>query len=339
MKKFGIKVPYLKKIIFIGLVLISSVSCITTYNTMNEILWIDLGSISYGDDPNQYIEITAPKYNNQNENIIFFIKGYGNRMIDPIFLEKYRNEFIIAKIDFRHITHASIDIGMGGLLSDVHDGILALKNNLERRGIQPNKVIIIGSSLGGTLALMYSYTFNEISPIPIAFCVSLAGITDMTDAMFLQHLGWSNNSISRSWLRNSPTLGITRISPHDFSRLGFSEYAIEELRRYSPVFYVNESSPPTIIIHDTNDKVVPFSNSASLSHILNSYGVPNIFIQSTANAGHLLGNNVINGQRLVFSPVDARLSGPIRRVTRRIHPLIEEKMITSMNQYISMFCQ
>ena len=339
MKEFNNKTLYLLKYIFIGLVFIFNISCATTNNSINEILWTDLGSISYGDDPNQYIEITAPKYHNQNLDIILFIKGYGNRMIDPIFLERYRDEFIIAKIDFRHITHDSIDIGIGGLLSDVYDGLLALKNNLERRGIQPNKIIIIGSSLGGTLALMYSYIFNEISPYPIAFCVSLAGITDMTDAMFLQHLGWSNNSISRAWLRNSPTLGITRISPYDFSRLGFSEYAMEELRRYSPIFYVNESSPPTIIIHDTNDKVVPFSNSVSLSHVLNYYGVSNVFIQSTSNAGHLLGNNVNNGQRLVFSPVDARPSGSIRRVIRRIHPLIEEKLIISMNQYISMFCQ
>ena len=332
------------KILLQSIAILLCVSCASvnmlTNIGMNEVMWQDFGSLHYGDEPSQYIEITAPKYSKKNVNVIFFIKGLKNKMVDPIFLEKYRDEFIIVKFDYQNPMLNLMDTNINKLLNDINDSLLALKDHTEAKGIQTNKTILIGSSFGATLALMYGYTFYDISPIPIAFCVSMAGLTDMTDAMNLQLIGWPSNPLARAWINLSPTLAKTEVSSQNITKFGYAEDEFEKLKIYSPIYYVNECVPPTIIIHDTNDKIVPFSNSVSLSHVLSSYGVPNIFIQSTTNSGHLLGCNVNNSNKLVFAPNNDRSDeSSVKRQTRKINPLIEEKLLDSFEQFIALFCQ
>jgi len=316
------------------------ISCSSTNAVRSEKSWIDLGSIPYGADENQYVEITAPKYNNQNVNVIFFVHGYGNRMADPVFLEKYRENYIIGKLDYRFLTPARTDLSMDELLSDVHNGLRTLKDSAEAKGIKLNKVIMIGNSFGAALSLMYSYTFLDKTPIPIAFCVALAGITDVSDTMvihYIKHAG--SKRILRYFLASVSILSKETLSINDVTELGFSGNAIEAVKKISPIYYVNESVPPAIILHDTGDILVPFSNAASLSHVLNAYNVPNIFIQSVTSSGHILGTNVRNKNDLVFAPAaDARLpaSSP-KRYTRQLHPLLEEKLLESIDKFIDQF--
>ena len=157
------------------------------YHNVNNIekSWTDLGAISYGADSNQFVEITASKKDNQSINVIFYIHGYENKMVDLTFLEKYRNDYIIIKLDYRYLTPEKLDLSMDELLSDVHNGLQVLKSIMETKNININKVIIMGNSLGAALSLLYTYTFFDRSPIPIAFCVSMSGLTDMTDSMIV----------------------------------------------------------------------------------------------------------------------------------------------------------
>jgi acetyl esterase/lipase len=303
--------------------------------------WIDLGSISYGPDPNQFVEITAPKKMNQGVNVIFYIHGYGNKMVDLTFLEKYREEFIIGKLDYRYLTTKRPDLSMDELLSDVHNGLEMLKKTVEIRDIHINKVIIMGNSLGATLALMYSYTLSDRTPIPIAFCVIMSGLTDMTDAMFVQYTKRPGKMLIQNYLLSiGSILSKTKLSSNDITELGFSDTAIEAFKKISPIHYVNGNAPPTIILHDTNDRTIPFSNAMSLNRVLNVYDIPHIFIQSVTDSKHELGPNIKNKNGLVFAPVNARF--PVntpKRYTRKINPMLEEKLLESINQYIIRFCQ
>jgi dipeptidyl aminopeptidase/acylaminoacyl peptidase len=330
------------KIKYLFSVFVLFVSCISIPNDVNiKISWFDLGSVSYGIDPNQFVEITVPKNTNQNVNVIFYIHGYGNKMVDLTFLENYRDEYIIGKLDYCYLTPKRADLSMDKLLSDVHNGLIALKNTVEMEGIKINKVIIMGNSLGAALTLMYTYTFFDISPIPIAFCVTMSGLTDMTDAMivkFTERLG--KRIIQKYMLSLGSILSKEELSSNDITELGFSDTAIEALKKISPIYYINKNTLPTIIVHNTNDKTIPFSNAMSLNNILNAYNVPHIFIQSVTDYGHELGPNISNRKGLVFAPVDARLpiSTP-KRYTRKLHPIIEEKLVESINQYIAKYCQ
>ncbi|MDR0457309.1 MAG: hypothetical protein LBH20_11585 [Treponema sp.] len=317
------------------------ISCKSVPNDVNvKKSWIDLGSISYGIDSNQFVEITVPKNSNQNVNVIFYIHGYGNKMVDLTFLENYRNEYIIGKLDYCYLTPKRTDLSMDKLLSDVHNGLKALKNTVEMEGIMINKVIIMGNSLGATLTLMYTYIFFDISPIPIAFCVTMSGLTDMTDAMIVKFTERPGKKIIQNYMLSlGSILSKEKLSSNDITELGFSDTAIEALKKISPIYYINKDVLPTIIVHNTNDNIIPFSNAMSLHNILNAYNVPHIFIQSVTDYGHELGPNISDRNGMVFAPVDARLpvSTP-KRYTRKLHPVLEEKLTESINQYMAKYC-
>jgi len=312
------------------------ISCASTSVVNDDNLWIDLGSVSYGDDPNQFIEITIPKNTIQNANVIFYIHGYGNKMVDLTFLEYYRDDFIIGKLDYRYVTSKRPELNMNELLKDVHNGLDALKTAVEPAGVRVNKVIMMGNSLGSTLALMYSFlSFNDL-PVPIAFCVSMAAVTDLTDEMYARLLSRPGNFLIRNQLLSLfSALTGENITSGDISSSGFSGRVLEAGRKISAIFYVNNSAPPVILIHDKNDNIVPFSNSLSLYNVLRSHNIPSIFIQSDLNAGHELGKNIINRNH-VFAPSNARppFKTPARQ-TRKINPQLEEKLLEAINQYIA----
>lgn len=321
--------------------LLASCASNSNYNAAQiEKSWLDLGSISYGADSNQFVEITAPKNNDQNINVIFYVHGYGNKMVDLTFLENYRNSYIIGKLDYRYPTPQKTDLSMDALLLDVHCGLEALKDTADANNIKLNKVIIIGNSLGATLALLYAYTFADKSPIPIAFCVTMSGLTDMTDAMivkFTERLG--KKIIQKHMLSIGSILSKEELTTGDITELGFSDKAIDAFEKISPIYHVNQNVPPTIIVHNTNDKIIPFSNATSLKYALSTYNVPYIFIQSVTDYGHELGPNVANKNSLVFAPADARLpSSTPKRYTRKLYPLLEYNVIESINKFIDKYC-
>ena len=129
------------------------------------------------------------------------------------------------------------------------------------------------------------------------------------------------------------------LSSNDITELVFSDNACLYLRNISPIQYVNGNSIPTIIVHDTKDNIIPFSNSVSLYNVLNIFQIPNIFIQSDTGSGHYFNNHIYRISNTVFIPKNSRLpvSDP-RRITLNIHPLVEKKLIESIDNFIIKFC-
>ena len=261
-------------------------------------------------------------------------------MVDLIFLEEYRNDFIIGKLDYRYITPNRPELSMDELLLDVHNGLIMLKDTVEAKDIKINKVIMMGNSLGATLALLYTYTFFDKSPIPIAFCVTMSGLTDMTDAMIIKSTERLGKRLIQNYIISlGSILSEVKLSSDDITETGFSDTAIEALKNISPIYYVRENVPPAIIVHNTNDKTIPFSNALSLNCILSEHNIPHIFIQSDTDYGHELGPDVRNRNGLVFAPLGARfpVSTP-KRYTRKLEPILKEKLIESINQFIDIYC-
>jgi len=321
------------------LVSIFFISCVSNSNVLKGNSWIDIGSFAYGSDPNQYIEITSPS-DKKSVNVIFYVHGYGNRMIDLTFLEKYRDEFVIGKLDYRYLTPERHELTMDELLMDVHNGLLTLKNVVEAKNITINKVIMMGNSLGSALALLYSYKMSEIIPIPIAFCVSMSGMLDLTDAMYIKIFSRPAGAMAKNYILSLISiLSEEKITAKDITKLGFPDHINENVKKISVVNYVNSSVPPTIILHDINDSIIPFSNSLSLYYSLSAYKVPNIFIQSAVKTGHMLGHDISSRRADVFAPYNSRSSQvKLRRYARIINPVLEKKLIEAIDIFINMYC-
>ena len=73
-----------------------------------------------------------------------------------------------------------------------------------------------------------------------------------------------------------------KITEEDMTDFGFSESAHQSLMGVSARYYVNENTPPTIIVHDTQDELIPFSNSVTLAATLEMMEIPYVFISSTS---------------------------------------------------------
>jgi acetyl esterase/lipase len=209
---------------------------------------------------------------------------------------------------------------MDDLLEDISNALAAIRNKAQDHGITLNKLVIVGHSLGGFLALNYGYRFfDQDPPIPIAFCVTMAGLSDLGDANWISLARNPFHWISfKTILLLASSLSGQAIPRDAITNFGFTEPVLEILKEISPRYAIREGIPPTIIVHDAADTIVPYSNATSLNGALDAMRVPNILISTSNYLNHGLSSN------------------PLRE-TRVIRPSLEERMIQAIDQYLSLY--
>jgi acetyl esterase/lipase len=131
-------------------------------------------------------------------------------------------------------------------------------------GIDTGKLILIGESAGGHLALMTgmldpaagfdnacAWSLGQ-DPIKVAAIVNYFGITDVLDVLE----GANQRLWALEWFGSLP----------DRADLA---------RRLSPLSYVRPGVPPVVTVHGTDDAAVPYKHAERLHWALESVGVPN----------------------------------------------------------------
>jgi acetyl esterase/lipase len=252
-------------------------------------------------------------------NAILFIHGggliAGNKNEYPRFLDYYKDTMIVSTMNYRFVNK---DVKVNDILEDIDAALTVLKTTAQDRGLTIGKVIIMGYSAGGYLALLYSYKYFESSPIPIAFCTGISAVTDFTDI----------NYVNFSYRRIRGLKGVTayfssctgeKITENDLVNDEWNLKALHYLELISPHFYIKEGIPPTILVHDVADKTVPFSNSASLRSALNILKIPNVFIASPSKLGHSLGQ--------IYIP----------NTSRKYDEKLELRILSTMKEYIELY--
>jgi hypothetical protein len=166
--------------------------------------------------------------------------------------------------------------------------------------------------------MLYAYKQHKTSPIPVAFCVDMAGPADMGDIAFLYNfkkLGWE-----KMFYQLAEKTSGYQIQDGDITSEGYSEPGKKSLAAISPLSFVTPESPPTIIVHDVADTIVPYANSAALNSVLNIYGADHYFMALYSGIGHILGAKAVKGGALRY---DKALVSWLVRV---------------MNEYIGKYC-
>lgn len=198
----------------------------------------------------------------------------------------FKAGFAVANMEYRLSGQATAPAAV----EDTRCMLMYLIKNAKALNINPNKIIIMGGSAGGHLALMGGLLGNDhrfdsncsgVENIKVAAIIDKYGIMDVWD--------WTYGPEHKS---SSPKLW-----------LGDKANDNEFIKSVSPISYVTKNSPPIFIVHGNADPIVPYQQSVDLYKKLQDLGVKSQFI--TVEAG-LHGkfdkekNNEINTAILEF---------------------------------------
>lgn len=173
----------------------------------------------------------------------------------------FKAGFAVMNIEYRLTGQATAPAA----IEDTRCALIYLINHAKELNIDVNKIVIMGGSAGGHLALMGGLLANDhrfdgncpgVDNIKVAAIIDKYGITDVWD------WGYGKNITSKSatnWL---------------------GQKAKDEVfaKSVSPIYYVDKNSPPVFIVHGNADPTVPYQQSVDLHKKLLAAGVKTEFI-------------------------------------------------------------
>jgi dipeptidyl aminopeptidase/acylaminoacyl peptidase len=133
---------------------------------------------------------------------------------------------------------------------DVTDGVKAL---IAQGIVDPKRVCIVGASYGGYAALAGA----AFTPELYACAVSVAGVSDLPEMLAHEEKMAGEEGDSVYYWRES-------IGTRDDPRVG----------QKSPARYARSIRAPILLIHGSNDSVVPFEQSQMMANALQAAGMP-----------------------------------------------------------------
>lgn len=182
--------------------------------------------------------------------------NHGEKESQSGFGSFFKNGYAVANVEYRlvHVAPAPAAI------EDVRCAIIFLYNNAKALNIDTNKIVIMGGSSGGHLALMAGLLGSDKlfdsncefeGDINIAAIINKYGVTDLVP------LGkWKS---VKNWLGDN------------YNNKSFIESV-------SPLYHVSKNSPAVFIVHGDKDPIVPFEQSVLLYDKLKANHVKTEFI-------------------------------------------------------------
>ena len=174
----------------------------------------------------------------------------------PYLLDFAKRGYVTATISYRLVKVAPFPAAV----QDVKCAIKWLKLNSNKYMFDPDKIVVIGGSAGGHLAMMVGYSSDvpELEPECGSLDVdsSVQGVVNIYGPMDLM----TEFAKGRKEVREFLT--------------GLFEEVPEIYQLASPLTHISADDPPTLIFHGTIDDTVPISQSDRLKEELEAKGIP-----------------------------------------------------------------
>ncbi len=153
---------------------------------------------------------------------------------------------------------------LGAAENDVRSAVAFVRDHAAEYRVDPNRIALVGESAGGQLAAMAA-----LRPDPNGAVKGVVAFYTPSDLA--------------AWARTSNMIP-DRIRDAVKGTL-FNELLMAGLSEFSPINLVSEGSPPFLLIHGTDDSVVPFAQSQRFCDKLQSSGV-NCELYTVKGGGH-----------------------------------------------------
>lgn len=155
--------------------------------------------VTYGADPNQFIDLRLPSDKSKPHPLVINIHGgfwrakYGLEHAGHLCAAFTSQGFVSANLEYRRVGNAGG--AWPGTFEDIRSAYKFLIQNAQKHHVDAERVVIIGHSAGGQLALCLAAHEPSVKGV-----VSLAGVVDLERA-YQQHL--SNDAVVE-FLRGTP---------------------------------------------------------------------------------------------------------------------------------------
>ncbi len=160
----------------------------------------------------------------------------------------------VVGIEYRIVTEAGV--GIFETVSDCFDAVRYLVHNADSLGLDTDRIVTVGHSAGGHLALMLAYADAKFFKVDSTLCdefrVKISAVMSPVTALHTdgisQTLGFSINDI-------------------------FKNDTVSERKKVSPIECVTKNTPPTFLSAATSDRLVYCNSSELLYERLKEAGV------------------------------------------------------------------
>ena len=196
--------------------------------------------------------------------------NHGSKESQSGFSTFFKMGYAVANIEYRMTGEATAPAA----IEDARCALIYLIKNAKALNIDVNRIVIMGGSAGGHLALMAGLLGNDnkfdinckgVENIKVAAIIDKYGIADLTASVNAGY-GMKKDKSAIAWLGN---------------------YAADEkfIKSVSPINYVTKNSPPVFIVHGNADQRVAYQHSVDLNKKLVEAGVKTEFI-TVEGGGH-----------------------------------------------------
>jgi len=148
-------------------------------------------------------------------------------------------------------------------VGDVKSALGWILQNTDTYKIDPNRIILMGESAGGNLAMLAAYSMGDkqlppstdVPDVPIKAVINMYGPSDMTE-----------------FYKNNPSKNYVQDVMDKYIGGSPSEYR-ERYEMLSPISYIQKNTPPTITFLGTSDRIVPVEQATVLDEKMTKNGV------------------------------------------------------------------
>lgn len=158
-------------------------------------------------------------------------------------------------------------------ISDIKDTIRWVYKNKDKYNFDVNNIGIIGPSAGAQLSMMAAFSQNDEFIGDKSLKVYSSKVKYIIDLFGPARLSKVNLSVG-------PEEVVERFSDNDIEKLS---------KKFSPIEYVRENLPDTLIIHSLKDNIVPYETSVELYEAALKYN-NNFELYTLQDCTHYLEN-------------------------------------------------